>query len=88
MWLVFAAPLGSAFGFTTWALLRGRGGFSGLTLLTSFGAIAAFIGGLAAEAIAGYPSDAITGLGAAVGALTAMSLAGLSFGSRALPATR
>jgi len=82
MWLVFSAPLGTAFGLSTWALLRGRGGFSGLTLFTSIGAVAAFVGGLAAEAIAGYPSDAITGLGSAGGAIGAMALLGLSFGLR------
>jgi hypothetical protein len=88
MWLVFSAPLGSMFGVTTWALLRGRGGLSGLALLSSFGSVAAFVGGLAAEAIAGYPSDAVTGLGAAAGAFMAMSLAGLSFGLRSLPLAR
>jgi hypothetical protein len=87
MWLVFSAPIGTAFGLSTWALLRGRGGFGGLTLFTSFGAVAAFVGGLAAEAIVGYPSDAISGLGSAGGALGAMALLGFSMGLRPVSLT-
>jgi hypothetical protein len=60
MWLIVSAPLGLAFGTVTWALLRGRGGVSGLMLFACLGSLAAFIGSLAAEAVAGYQADALT----------------------------
>ena len=81
MWLIFSAPLGLAFGAVTWALLRGRGGFSGLVLFSLLGSLAAFIGSLAAEAVAGYQADALTGVGAAAGAAVGESVSGPQFGA-------
>ena len=86
MWLIFSAPLGLAFGAVTWALLRGRGGFSGLVLFSLLGSVAAFVGSLAAEAVAGYQADALTGVGAAAGAFMANLSLGLSFGAQPITA--
>jgi hypothetical protein len=71
MWLVFSAPLGMAFGSTTWALLRGRGGLSGLAFFVLGCTIAAFVGSLAAEAAGGAQTELLTGVGAAIGAVGA-----------------
>lgn len=81
MWLMFSAPLGLAFGAVTWAALRGRGGFSGLMLFVVLGAIAGFVGSLAAEAVAGYQGDALSGAGAVGGALAASVFIALGFGA-------
>ena len=87
MWLMFSAPLGLAFGVVTWAFLRGRGGLSGLMLFALLGATAAFIGSLAAEAVAGYQADALTGVGAGIGAFCASLFLCLSFGAEPIVAT-
>ena len=84
MWLIVSAPLGLAFGTVTWALLRGRGGLSGLLLFASLGALAAFVGSLAAEAVAGYQADSLTGVGAAAGAIAANLFLALSVGPQPL----
>ena len=86
MWLIVSAPLGLAFGTVTWALLRGRGGVSGLMLFACLGGLAAFIGSLAAEAVAGYQADALTGVGAAAGAAAANLFLALSVGPQPLTA--
>jgi hypothetical protein len=80
MSLLFSPPLGIMFGLATWAAVRGRGGLFGLVLFTFFASVAAFAGGLAAEAIAGSASDAITGVGAAVGAAFASLVEAVGFG--------
>jgi hypothetical protein len=80
MWLVFSAPLGMAFGSTTWALLRGRGGLSGLAGFVLGCAIAAFVGSLAAEALGGSQSELLTGAGAAGGGVAASLVLMLSLG--------
>jgi hypothetical protein len=80
MSLLFSPPLGIMFGMATWAAVRGRGGLFGLVLFTFFASVAAFAGGLAAEAIAGSASDAVTGVGAAVGAAFASLVEAVAFG--------
>jgi hypothetical protein len=84
MWLIVSAPLGLAFGTVTWALLRGRGGLSGLMLFGCLGSLAAFVGSLAAEAVAGYQADSLTGFGAAAGAAAANLFLALSVGPQAV----
>jgi hypothetical protein len=84
MSLLVSLPLGIVFGLGTWAAVRGRGGLLGLILFTFFASVAAFAGGLAAEAIAGSAADAVTGVGAAVGAAVACLVEALGFGKRPL----
>jgi hypothetical protein len=80
MWLVFSAPLGMAFGSTTWALLRGRGGLSGLAFFVLGCALAAFVGSLAAEALGGSQSELLTAVGAAGGGVAASLVLVLGLG--------
>jgi hypothetical protein len=91
MSLLFSLPLGIMFGMVTWAAVRGRGGLFGLVLFSFFASVAAFVGGLAAEAIAASSpawtytsSDAVTGIGAAVGAAFACLVEVVGFGRRPL----
>ena len=86
MWLLVSAPLGLTFGMVAWAFLRGRGGFFGLVLFALAGAMAAFVGGFAAEALAGYQSDFLTGMGAGVGAFLASVFIGITVGTEPLTA--
>jgi hypothetical protein len=86
MSLLVSLPLGIMFGLGTWAAVRGRGGLFGLILFTFFASVAAFAGGLAAESIAGSASDAVTGVGAAVGAAVACLVEAVGFGKRPLEA--
>jgi hypothetical protein len=81
MSLLVSLPLGIMFGMVTWAAVRGRGGLLGLVLFTFFASVAAFAGGIAAEAIAGSSSDAVTGVGAAVGAAVASLVEVVGFGN-------
>ena len=85
MTLLVSLPLGIMFGMGTWAAVRGRGGLFGLILFTFFASVAAFIGGFAAEAIAGSVSDAVTGVGAAVGAAIACLVEVVGFGIGSSP---
>jgi hypothetical protein len=80
MSLLFSLPLGIMFGMGTWAAVRGRGGLFGLVLFVFFASVAAFAGGLAAEAITASVSDAVTGVGAAVGAAVASLVEVVGFG--------
>jgi hypothetical protein len=86
MSLLVSLPLGVVFGLATWAAVRGRGGLAGLILFTMFASVAAFAGGFAAEAIADSSSDAVTGVGAVVGAAVACLVEVLGFGKRPLVA--
>jgi hypothetical protein len=86
MSLLVSLPLGIVFGLGTWAAVRGRGGLFGLFLFTMFASVAAFAGGLAAEAIAGSAADAVTGVGAVAGAAVACLVEVLGFGKRPLVA--
>jgi hypothetical protein len=86
MSLLVSLPLGIMFGMGTWAAMRGRGGLFGLLLCTFFASVAAFTGGIAAEAIAGSASDAVTGVGAVVGAAVASLVEVVGFGKRSLVA--
>ena len=80
MSLLVSLPLGIMFGIVTWAAVRGRGGLLGLVLFTFFASVAAFVGGFAAEAIAGSVSDAVTAAGALVGAAVASLVEVVGFG--------
>ena len=80
MSLLVSLPLGIMFGIVTWAAVRGRGGLLGLVLFTFFASVAAFVGGFAAEAIAGSWSDAVTAAGAVVGAAVASLVEVVGFG--------
>jgi hypothetical protein len=80
MSLLVSLPLGIMFGLVTWAAVRGRGGLLGLVLFTFFASVAAFVGGFAAEAIAGSWSDAVTAAGAVVGAAVASLVEVVGFG--------
>ena len=80
MWLVFSAPLGMAFGTTTWALLRGRGGLAGLVLFVLSSTLAGFVGALCAEALGSSQAELVTGMGAAGGAFLADLILVLTLG--------
>ena len=80
MSLLFSLPLGIMFGMVTWAAVRGLGGLFGLVMFMFFASVAAFVGGIAAEAIAGSVSDAVTGVGAVVGAAVASVVEVVGFG--------
>ena len=86
MSLLFSVPLGVVFGLATWAAVRGRGGFFGLVLFTVFGLLTAFVGGLAAESIAGSASDVVTAVGAMAGAGVASFVEVVGFGKPPLVA--
>ena len=80
MWVVLSVPLGMAFGTTTWAVLRGRGGVGGLVLFVLLSAVGSSVGALAAEAMGGSQADLVSGVGAALGALLASMTLGLAVG--------
>jgi hypothetical protein len=71
-------------GLVTWAGLRGRGGFAGLLLFALFGTLAAFVGGLAAQAISSSASDGLTGLGVVAGAGMVTLVGAIGFGSQGM----
>jgi hypothetical protein len=82
MLLAIAIPIGLTLGGATWALVRGRGGGSGLLLHMLFATIGAFIGGLAAQAIVDSDTNTAIGVGAAVGGLLVAVVEALGFGPR------
>ena len=80
--LSLAVPIGATMGAATWALIRGRGGVSGLLLCAFFAVVGAILGGLAADAIyAGAPRAAI-GVGVLAGGLLASLVEAVGFGPR------
>jgi hypothetical protein len=82
MSLLVSLPLGIVFGLGTWAAVRGPGGLFGLILFTLFASVASFAGGLAAEAIDGSSMDAVTAVGAIIGAALACTVQAFAFGKR------
>ena len=82
MLLAIVIPIGFTLGAATWALMRGRGGFSGLLLHMLFATLGAFIGGLAAQAIVESDSNATLGIGAVVGGFLVAVVEALGFGRR------
>jgi uncharacterized membrane protein YeaQ/YmgE (transglycosylase-associated protein family) len=82
MLLAIAIPIGLTLGAATWALMRGRGGGSGLFLHMLFATIGAFIGGLAAQAMSESDTNATIGIGALVGGVLVAVVEGLVFGPR------
>jgi hypothetical protein len=81
MFLLVSIPIGLSLGLVTWSLIRGRGGLAGLALCMAFGAISAFVGGLAGLAIFGTSSASI-GLGSCAGALVMAIVAAAGWGPR------
>jgi len=82
MLLAIAIPIGLTLGGATWALVRGRGGGSGLLLCMLFATIGAFIGGLAGQAIVENPTNTAIGVGAAVGGFLVAVVEAVGFGPR------
>jgi len=81
MFQLVCIPIGLSVGVAIWSLIRGRGGLAGLALSMLFGVIAAFVGGLAGQALFG-PSSGSVGLGALAGALVMAVVEALVWGPR------
>ena len=80
--LSLAIPIGLTLGAATWAVIRGRGGVSGLLLCAFFGMVGAILGGLAADAMYTGSSRAAVAVGTLAGGLLACLVEGLGFGPR------
>lgn len=85
MWLVFSAPVGMTFGFTAWALLRGRGGLAGLVFFVLACTVSTFVGSLAAETLGGSQAELLTVVGAAAGGVGAVLALALGLGLEPAP---
>jgi hypothetical protein len=82
MILLVSLPFGATLGAMTWAALRGRGGLLGLLLSFFFGAIAALVGTLAAQALLASSTNAALGTGAILGALAHLLVGVAALGGR------
>jgi hypothetical protein len=80
--LSLAVPIGATLGIATWALIRGRGGLSGLLLCAFFATLGAVLGGIAADAVFEGGSHATVVMGALLGAVLVGVVEAVVFGPR------
>jgi hypothetical protein len=80
--LAISIPIGVTLGIATWAIVRGRGGFSGAILCAFFATLGAVLGGLAANALFQGGSRMVVAVGAVVGAILISVVEGVVFGPR------
>jgi hypothetical protein len=80
--LSLAIPIGVTMGIATWAVIRGRGGVTGLLLCAFFAMVGAILGGLGLNAIYTGGSRVAVAVGSLAGALLACLVEGIAFGPR------